>query len=76
MATALRARLDLNAVAQVAAAPTVRAAAQQRARIATVDWMRGLVMLLMVIDHASMAFDSSHLSERSEEHTSELQSHA
>jgi uncharacterized membrane protein len=34
-------------------------------RIATIDWMRGLVMVLMVIDHASMAFDASHLSEDS-----------
>lgn len=31
-------------------------------RIATIDWMRGLVMILMVIDHASMAFDRHHLS--------------
>ena len=28
-----------------------------RSRIVTLDWMRGLVMVLMVIDHASMAFD-------------------
>lgn len=34
-------------------------------RIATIDWMRGLVMVLMVIDHASMAFDANHLSEDS-----------
>jgi hypothetical protein len=27
--------------------------------------MRGLVMVLMVIDHASMAFDRSHISEDS-----------
>src|SRR6476660_3842036 len=29
-------------------------------RVATIDWMRGLVMVLMVIDHASMAFDGTH----------------
>ena len=67
MATALRARLDLGAVAQLQSAPAARTIARQRGavRIATIDWMRGLVMLLMVIDHASMAFDGSHLSEDS-----------
>jgi uncharacterized membrane protein len=29
-------------------------------RIATIDWMRGLVMVLMVIDQVSMAFGGSH----------------
>jgi uncharacterized membrane protein len=33
-----------------------------RQRVATIDWMRGLVMILMIVDHASMAFDGSHLS--------------
>ncbi|MFC1765625.1 DUF1624 domain-containing protein [Planctomycetota bacterium] len=31
-------------------------------RIAAIDWMRGLVMILMMIDHVSMAFDGSHFS--------------
>jgi uncharacterized membrane protein len=34
-------------------------------RIAAIDWMRGLVMVLMVVDHASMAFDASHISQDS-----------
>jgi len=34
-------------------------------RVASVDWMRGFVMVLMIIDHASMAFDAHHVSEDS-----------
>jgi uncharacterized membrane protein len=30
-------------------------------RVASIDWMRGLVMIFMVIDHASMTFDAHHL---------------
>ncbi len=45
------------------AAPAAAASgARKSSRIATIDWMRGLVMVLMVIDHASMAFDAQHLS--------------
>jgi len=32
-----------------------------RQRVATIDWMRGLVMVLMIVDHASMAFDGHHV---------------
>jgi uncharacterized membrane protein len=39
--------------------------ARVSSRIAAIDWMRGLVMVLMVIDHASMAFDGNHISEDS-----------
>jgi uncharacterized membrane protein len=53
------------ASAQVATAPPAikepaRAPVPSQ-RIATIDWMRGLVMVLMVIDHASMAFDGTHI---------------
>jgi uncharacterized membrane protein len=41
------------------------AAPRTSQRIASIDWMRGLVMILMIIDHASMAFDGGHLSEDS-----------
>jgi uncharacterized membrane protein len=49
----------------VTALPTVKVVAPARPvsasiRIAAVDWARGLVMLLMVIDHAAMAFDGTH----------------
>ena len=31
-------------------------------RIAAIDWVRGVAMLLMVLDHVSMAYDRNHLS--------------
>jgi uncharacterized membrane protein len=51
--------------ATAAAAAPLRAAAPSAARIAAIDWMRGLVMVLMVVDHASMAFDGTHMSQDS-----------
>lgn len=35
---------------------------QKGTRIAAIDWMRGFVMILMMIDHVSMAFDGGHFS--------------
>lgn len=31
-------------------------------RIAAIDWMRGFVMIIMVLDHVSMAYNKEHLS--------------
>ncbi len=52
---------EQNPAAATAATTPVR----KSNRIAAIDWMRGLVMLLMVIDHASMAFDGHHVAEDS-----------
>ena len=42
-------------------APILVAEQRRPERVATIDWMRGLVMVVMIIDHASMAFDAHHL---------------
>lgn len=53
------------AVANSLAAAPPETAARVSGRIACIDWMRGLVMVLMTIDHASMAFDGTHISKDS-----------
>lgn len=45
--------------------PAATNPARKANRIAAFDWMRGWVMVLMVVDHSSMAYDASHLSEDS-----------
>lgn len=45
-----------------AAADKTSGVVRKATRVAAIDWMRGLVMILMIIDHASMAFDGSHVS--------------
>jgi uncharacterized membrane protein len=44
-----------------ASAPHPAAAAGLTSRLAPLDWMRGLVMILMAIDHSSGAFNAGHL---------------
>jgi uncharacterized membrane protein len=49
------------AQASAAALPARDTVMTKSSRIAAIDWMRGFVMMLMIIDHASMAFDGGHL---------------
>ena len=41
--------------------PAVRAAPVVRSRLLPVDWLRGLVMVLMTVDHSSSAFNGGRL---------------
>ena len=36
--------------------------ATKHKRIASIDWMRGFVMILMLVDHVSMAYNRNHIS--------------
>ena len=56
--------VTMSAMTQ-SATPSVATTARPSHRIASIDWMRGLVMVLMVIDHASMAFDGHHVAKDS-----------
>ena len=56
---------QLSSTSVASAFAPSRSTAQKSHRIAAIDWMRGLVMVLMVLDHSSMAFDRHHLDEDS-----------
>jgi uncharacterized membrane protein len=65
MATRSSAVTATTAPRETRAAAPATVAPAKTARIASIDWMRGLVMVLMVVDHASMAYDGGHLDEDS-----------
>jgi len=46
----------------VVEAASQQAVKKQSKRIVSIEWMRGLVMILMVLDHVSMAYDVEHFS--------------
>lgn len=61
---------DMTTSAETATATTLPSAESSPAmppkrrskRIAAIDWVRGVAMLLMVLDHVSMAYDRNHIS--------------
>ncbi len=40
----------------------IKAPVLKTKRLESIDWMRGIVMILMVLDHVSMAYDANHFS--------------
>jgi uncharacterized membrane protein len=50
-----------DVVAPPESKPPVLVEQKRPQRVATIDWMRGFVMVVMILDHASMAFDGNHL---------------
>lgn len=55
----------MDAAAAASAPKLAPASATKSHRLAAIDWMRGFVMMLMIVDHASMAFDGDHVAEDS-----------
>jgi uncharacterized membrane protein len=61
---------DVTTSAEAAALTAVRSAESSSAmplkkssrRIAAIDWVRGVAMLLMVLDHVSLAYHRNHIS--------------
>jgi uncharacterized membrane protein len=54
--------LILRVIEMVTDSPSLPVPAKESRRIASIDWMRGIVMILMMVDHVSMAFNHNHLS--------------
>jgi uncharacterized membrane protein len=62
LSSLIQARLAHASAVETNTTPKVE---RKSSRIAAIDWMRGLAMILMIIDHASMAFDAHHVAKDS-----------